>query len=213
MRCLLLVLTLAVALASCGDSPTAPSAPPPIPQVAGTYTGPATFMATGIGLSEDGTGSIVVTQAGAAVTIVGSWTFLGQTSHDPSISGTIDATGRFTRSGGEVQAPGPDADFDENCGNIMSRTLTAVFSGNTVRYSDTEQTELCGQLGIPGHSRADHDQQPPMEARGRCWRGADGPGLRPRGTLRSPVPVRHRCRRDGGRLAALERSTRDMVST
>ena len=41
-------------------------------------------------------------------------------------------------------------DFAEDCGSITSQTLTVVFSGNTVRYSDTEQTELCGQLGISG---------------------------------------------------------------
>ena len=146
MRCTVLLL-VAVAAVACGGSPVAPSPQvTQIPQVAGTYTGPATFAVRGLGISEAGTGEIGVTQAGRSVTLVASWTFQGPTFNDPSVSGTIDATGLFTRSGGEVQTP--TGDFDENCGMITSQTLTVTFSGSTMRFSDTEQTELCGQLGI-----------------------------------------------------------------
>ena len=150
MRWTVVVLALALVVSACGgDTPTAPTPPTPqIPQVAGTYTGPITLAATGIGLNEAGTGEIGVTQAGSTVTLVASWTFLGTTFQDPSVSGTIDATGLFTRSGGEVQSP--TVDFAEDCGSITSQTLTVAFSGNTMRYSDTEQTELCGQIGISG---------------------------------------------------------------
>ena len=150
MRWTVVVLALALVVSACGgDTPTAPSpSVPQIPQVAGTYTGPATFAVTGQGLSEAGTGEIGVTQAGSTVTLIATWTFFDQTYQDPSVTGTISATGLFTRSGGEVQAPA--ADIAEGCGSITSQTLTVSFSGNTMRYSDTEQTELCGQVGISG---------------------------------------------------------------
>ena len=102
MRCTVLLLALALVVPACGgDTATAPSpSVPQIPQVAGTYTGPATFAATLPGISETGTGEIGVTQAGSTVTLAASWTFFGRTFQDPSVSGTIDSTGRFTRSGG-----------------------------------------------------------------------------------------------------------------
>ena len=145
-RHLLGICILALVSAGCGDdagSPTAPTAPQ-FPQVAGTYTGPLTVRVTGDSLQ--GSARFNVAQAGAQLTITGSVTFLGETAQLPAITGTINATGFFTPTGGGVAG----AVNDPDCGRITTTSATITFSGRTMRLVETASTQFCGNFEISG---------------------------------------------------------------
>ena len=81
------VLIVVLLLGACGDSsPVAPSpSPPPLPQVAGTYTGELTVGARGLQVPV--TGRMDVTQAGSQVTVALGWPDPdGSTSTLPSVT-------------------------------------------------------------------------------------------------------------------------------
>ena len=151
MRFVCLVLALCVT-AACGDGNLSPTAPTPtptptpasIPNVAGTYSGSAT--ATSSLDSEQLTGSIrmSVVQVGSQLTITFEITFLGETLQLPAVTGTINATGFVTATGGGSV---PSGSSDE-CGTFNTTSSTLTFSGNTARLVETLTTQYCGDVWV-----------------------------------------------------------------
>ncbi len=149
MRCTVLLLALALVVSACGgDTPTAPSRPvPQIPQVAGTYTGSLQLSVPLLDFTETITARVNVVQAGSQITITGSTTISsGTTSGFAAITGTVDATGFFTLTGGGDDGGGEDS----NCGTSSPSAYTITFSGNTLRYLEEVGTTLCGAVEISG---------------------------------------------------------------
>ena len=150
MRCTVLLLALALVVSACGGdtTPTAPSRPvPQIPQVAGTYTGSLQFSVPLLDITETIRARVNVVQAGSQITITGSTTTSsGTTSGFAAITGTVDATGFFTLTGGGDDGSGEDS----NCGTSSPTAYTITFSGNTLRYLEEVGTTLCGVVEISG---------------------------------------------------------------
>ena len=143
-----------VATAACGgDSrPTAPSPPPQIPNVAGTYRGPLTITAsTDDGLvmfSLSGTMQITVVQAGAQLTISGSISILAETSALEAVTGTVNDTGLATFPPDSVIHAVPVG--DDSCGTLTPAPTMLTFSGNTIRFLQTASIDGCGTVEIVG---------------------------------------------------------------
>ena len=137
-----------ILVGACGDStsPTAPSRPlpPPIPQVAGTYTGSLDWTIDG-SLFGQGTARITAVQSGAQITLTAVITFGELTQQAPAITGTINETGFFT----QTSTPRPPA-LKTRCGTITTTGISINFSGNTLRYLETATTDLCGDWQITG---------------------------------------------------------------
>ena len=139
-------LLLLVLLISCGDNPAAPSS---IPQVAGIYTGALRLLASDLGVDEPGSGRLEVTQAGSRVTIQGSMTFFGVQRELAAFTGTIDATGFFTQTGG-----GSLGDYeDPDCGSVITTSSTLTFTSGTMRIVERQRTDFCGNVEITGTLR------------------------------------------------------------
>ena len=136
------VLIVVLLLGACGDSsPVAPS-PPPLPQVAGTYTGEITLGTRGLQVSV--TGRMAVTQAGSQVTVALGLTEVdGSTSTLPSITGTLTAAG-------VLNIPTPAPEEDEDCGTFTGESLSTNFSGNSVRVDWIIGSTLCGNIEVRG---------------------------------------------------------------
>ena len=153
MTCNVLLSAVAVvavlAAAGCDDAST-PSSPSPtrpvqpqIPQVAGTYTGSMTLTVAGNSLT--GSGTMTVVQSGSQLTITGSATIAGETIQMPAVTGTINATGFFTLTGGGSLVSEWE---DPTCGTMQIVSSTLTFSGRTLRYVESATTTLCGPLQI-----------------------------------------------------------------
>ena len=136
---LLLTALCAVTLA-CGDSATEPR----YPDVAGSYSGPVTFMIDGQ-LADVGTMNLRVVQESDQITLT-SWsiTTLDGTFQLPAVTGTINETGFFTATAGG----GPSTVSDPACGNITAISSTLTFSGNTARFHATLVTDYCGNWAL-----------------------------------------------------------------
>ena len=138
------VLIVVLLLGACGDSsPVAPSpSPPPLPQVAGTYTGELTVGARGLQVPV--TGRMDVTQAGSQVTVALGWPDPdGSTSTLPSVTGTLTAAG-------VLNIPTPAPEEDEDCGTLTAESLSINFSGNSVRVDWIIGSTLCGNIEVRG---------------------------------------------------------------
>ena len=144
-----LIAAFAAVLAGCsgdnGGSPVGPSQR--YPQVAGTYTGPATItvLATGVTIIT-GSGRAVVVQSGNELTINESLTFVGVTFVLPAVTGTISETGFFTiTASGAVPSP-PTVSVECGVFTLTSQSLT--FAGRTLTFQEGYQTTFCGSLII-----------------------------------------------------------------
>ena len=148
MRWTAVVLALALVVSACGgDTPTAPSpSVPQIPQVAGTYTGSLQFSAPSLDFTATTPANVTVVQAGSQLTITGTLTFDGTPSEVPAITGTVNATGFFTATGGGSSL-GED---DPTCGTLTPTAFTITFSGNTLRWVEQVGTSLCGNVELSG---------------------------------------------------------------
>ena len=140
MRRLALVLAVNV-LTGCGDNPTAPTSR--IPEVAGTYTGPLTIQATA-NYSVQGSARFDVAQAGAQLTITGSFTLRGATAQLAAITGTIDEMGFF------IPAAGGVAGVVKSCGRVNMTSTNITFSWRTVRWEEAASTEYCDDVELSG---------------------------------------------------------------
>ena len=142
-----LVATVAVVLAGCGGDGGSPVEPAPrYPQVAGTYTGPATITSHSTGLVVTGSGRAVVVQSGNQVTVNGSLTFDGVETVLPAVTGTINETGFFTLTAtGAV--PGPPTVTVE-CGVFTVTSQSLTFAGRSLTFEEGYQTTFCGALTI-----------------------------------------------------------------
>lgn len=140
---ILLLLT-----AACDSSPAAPSSTR-IPDVAGVYTGALSISSSTLGpLSEDWDARFVVRQAGSQLTITGSVSFDGQTTQLPPLVGAVNSTGSFRFiAGGDGNA---DISRDRNCGELAPAGGSITFSGRTLRYVQTIQSEFCGDIEYSG---------------------------------------------------------------
>ena len=131
--------------AACGGSSSSPTSPTPsIPNVAGTYSGSLTITSS---LSADvltGSARLSVVQAGSQLTITSEITFLGETLQLPAVTGTINATGFFTATGGG----GVTSESSGECGTFTTTSSTLTFSGNSARYVETVTTQYCGSLSL-----------------------------------------------------------------
>ena len=143
-----LIATVVAVLAGCsgddGGSPVEPS--PRYPQVAGTYTGPATITVPATGVTLTGSGRAVVVQSGNELTINGSLTFGGVESVLPAVTGTINETGFFTLTASGA-VPGPPAVSDE-CGVLTITSQSLTFAGRTLTFQEGYRTTFCGSLTI-----------------------------------------------------------------
>ena len=139
-----LILVTFVLATGCGDSgnPVGPS-PTSIPNVAGTYSGSVTATITSPLDSETGSMRMSVVQVGSQLTITGEITFPGETFQLPALTGTINATGFFTATGGGVTSASSD-----ECGTANATSSTLTFSGNTARLVETLTTQYCGNLSV-----------------------------------------------------------------
>lgn len=134
-------------IAACDSSPAAPSSTR-IPDVAGAYTGTLSIRSSTLGpLGEDLDVRFVVRQAGSQLTLSGSASFDGQTAQLPAITGVVNSTGSFTFTGG-----GEDANIlhDRRCGELAPAGGSITFSGRTLRYVETVQSEFCGNIEFSG---------------------------------------------------------------
>ncbi len=143
------VAVMALLSAAC-ESPTAPSQAPPaqqIPRVAGTYAGPLIVTVNGQTLARI-SAQVRVQQSGSRLTITGVLSVQGRTISLPRITGTLSASGRLTdTSGGAAEA------VDPTCGRITTTSSNATFAGDTLRYTETSTTTLCGPVKISGTLR------------------------------------------------------------
>ena len=148
MRCAVLLLALTLIVPACGgDTPTAPTpSVPQIPQVAGTYTGSLQFSAPVLDFTVAIPANMTVVQAGSQLTITGTITVDGTPSEIPAITGTVNATGFFTATGGGSSL-GED---DPTCGTLTPTAFTITFSGNTLRWVEQVGTSLCGNVELSG---------------------------------------------------------------
>ena len=137
-----IVVCLAI-VSACGGSPSSPTSQ--IPDVAGTYTGSLTWTADGAFVASI-QARLTVVQAGAQLTVSGSLTLLGQTVQVAAVTGTVNATGFFTVSGGGFAGAVDDA----TCGTIRGTSASLTFSGNTARYVETDTTDFCGNWNFSG---------------------------------------------------------------
>lgn len=140
---ILLLLT-----AACDSSPAAPSSTR-TPDVAGSYTGAFSIRSSTLGpLSEDLDVRLVVSQAGSQLTITGSASLGGQTTQLPPLLGAVNSTGsfRFTVGG----SGNGDILRDRRCGETAPTGGSITFSGRTLRYVETHQSEFCGNIEISG---------------------------------------------------------------
>lgn len=142
------LLWLAVAcvavLAACGgDNPTEPSSR--YPQVAGTYTGPATITAHAVGETATGSGRAVVVQSGNQVTVTGWLTFDGEEFVLPAATGTINETGFFTlTASGDV----PSLPVATECGFFTLTSSSLTFAGRNLMFEESYQSTLCGAFSL-----------------------------------------------------------------
>lgn len=138
------IVVLCSALVACGkETPTSPSTPQ-IPQVAGTYNGQLTLTALATGERFIGSAQMVVRQAGSQLTVSGSMTILGLTTQLSAVTGTINATGFFTLTGGGFTG---SVDAGE-CGRLRPLTASLTFSGRTANYVETAETDFCGTFQL-----------------------------------------------------------------
>ena len=84
-----------------------------------------------------------VVQVGSQLTITGEITFPGETFQLPALTGTINATGFFTATGGGVTSASSD-----ECGTANATSSTLTFSGNTARLVETLTTQYCGDVWV-----------------------------------------------------------------
>ena len=134
-----------LAVAACdGNSPTSPSPQTQVPQVAGTYAGSFDLIVDG-SLLGSGTAQMTVVQAGAQLTITGSFILAGATLPSRAVTGTINATGFVTIT----SAPPPNS-TNPTCGTIAAARSSLTFSGNTVRFVDDFTSTYCGNLRASG---------------------------------------------------------------
>ena len=144
------LLIFAVLAVACGEDagPAAPTPPtPPVPQVGGAYSGQVVMSPHGnvwIGFART-----VVVQAGTGVTITGSIELDGHTVA-VEMGGTIDATGRFTRTAGEAFAA---ALVDYRCGAQRLTVAVLIFSAGMFNFSETWTTTECGTMEVTGWGR------------------------------------------------------------
>ena len=131
-------------LAGCGsDGPVEPTSR--YPQVAGTYTGPATITVHAIGQTVSGTGRAVVVQSGNQLTVTGSLTFAGVETVLPAATGTINETGFFTlTASGDV----PSLPVMTECGIFTLTSSSLTFAGRTLTFEESYQSTLCGAFSL-----------------------------------------------------------------
>ena len=141
------VVGLLLFTAACDDggSPTAPTSR--IPDIAGTYTGSLAFTSSlGSQFTTNVSARVTVVQAGSRVTLTGSLTVGGQSVEIPAVTGTVNATGFFTRTSGSLI----DSIEDPTCGRVTDAGGSVTFSGRTVRIVDNATTQFCGNLQLSG---------------------------------------------------------------
>ena len=90
--------------------------------------------------------NMTVVQAGSQLTITGTITVDGTPSEIAAITGTVNATGFFTATGGGSSL-GED---DSTCGTLTPTAFTITFSGNTLRWVEQVGTSLCGNVELSG---------------------------------------------------------------
>ncbi len=132
------LIAMLVTVAGCGDSPTAPSNP--IPNVAGTYTGPVDASLTDDDPLDSLSVRMTVEQAGSQLTITGSFTVFEEIFDLPVSTGTVNENGVFTSSRVVIAESLDDGD----CGSVTNTSSSLTFSGNTARYVENATTESCG---------------------------------------------------------------------
>ena len=138
----LIIATVAV-LVACQQGPGSNG----IPNVEGTYTGPMTILFSDRGTSFEGSARLVVEQSGTDVTLSGSLTLADVTVNITAVSGVVTSTGSFvaTRSG-VIDA---EAALESSlCGRARPVSASLAFSGNTVRFEESADTEYCGRVSL-----------------------------------------------------------------
>ena len=143
-----LIATVVAVLAGCsgddGGSPVEPS--PRYPELAGTYTGPATITVFRTGVTITGSGRAVVVQSRNELTINASLTFEGVESVLPAVTGTINETGFFTLTASGA-VPGPPVVLG-NCGVLTLTSQSLTFAGRTLTFQEGYRTTFCGSLTL-----------------------------------------------------------------
>jgi hypothetical protein len=141
-----LVVALAVGLAACSSSATAPTASGP-PNVAGSYSGGVTMTTPNAALACPA--QLTVTQNGATVTLA-PLVFTGTCASLPSFplgDATISNTGSLGSATKSL--------FYPSCSGFYDVTLTGGFSGNTLHFLlvYTAKSDACvTQLGNASYS-------------------------------------------------------------
>jgi len=127
------VALAAVALLACQQ--TTPTGPP---EVAGTYTGTMTMAVPSLGnFSFDAV--VDVAQIGNDLDIIMEISILGVSSSS-RVSGEISNAGELIYGRGRQPSALPD------CGYITRSTGSMKFSGKTLRWTATAETENCGTI-------------------------------------------------------------------
>ena len=136
-----LIATVVAVLAGCSAESS-----PRYPQLAGTYTGPATITVFATGVTITGSGQAVVVQSRNELTISASLTFEGVESVLPAVTGTINETGFFTLTASGA-VPGPPVVLG-NCGVLTLTSQSLTFAGRTLTFQESARTTFCGSLTL-----------------------------------------------------------------
>lgn len=137
------MVALMVLLAACGDDRGGTLVGPNgYPNVAGIYTGSVTMTAFSLNPNPlEGTARFTVVQSGADVTISGTFDFpVFQAPIPIAATGTINTTGYFTVTASGRRAPADDP----TCGRFHTRSQSLTFSGRTLLYERSADTDHCG---------------------------------------------------------------------
>lgn len=146
VRTVVAALSLVMVSVACGgDDPAGPQAP----QVAGTYVGELLSKAESSG--EDGSISIelpigaelTVSQSGSEVTIAGTFSLFGAPVPIPALTGTVDAGGSFSPTGGRGLDTWVTDDHDPDCGTVTSSSSSISFAGETMRIHASVESASC----------------------------------------------------------------------
>ena len=114
-----------------------------VPQVAGTYTGTATFV-VGTTVAEIPM-RLIVEQSGSQVTVTASMTYQGRTSGFPAMTGTIGATGAVIIT--EIAGVTAPLVSDFGCGTVRGGYFTLTFSGREAHWNMAFEYSRCGAIG------------------------------------------------------------------
>jgi len=139
----LFFLLFLLAFSACGgsNSPTSPSGQSP--NASGTYDGTLQFN-NNFYLAGYVPAKIVVAQSGSEVTFNLTISIDGVQVRLPTITGTIDSAGFFSKTGSG------DPVYDEICGSLSSYSSRLTFSGNTAQINESYSAEYCGIWSFSG---------------------------------------------------------------